>query len=270
VGAVDKFRFRQNPVRKWRKVMKLYLMGEPEYSSDIAFSRNNPVVYTSDFWLPLLHCNQCGKTWSGDGSLYISQERKQIVMNYLESIKISGNTLEYPEWEKMTKVLSSLTGIEDSLIRPTMSVGPPQGLLRNEPKHQILYPAPRHVWISSSLKMRLEEEGITGVKYHKVHLSYGPKVRDSKDPITLWEMEIPNTLYRKGTVTEDIFVCGQCKRKKYPKHEMIIDGDKMNGYDINVIDYNSAYTLVTEKVKNIFQNDNISNVKFTEVPVETV
>ncbi len=138
-------------------------------------------------------------------------------------------------------------------------------------KEADVYHHPRYVITGEKVQNILSNNDIIGYKVCKINIQDSSKLSE-KHLQELKEIEIIGRCYRIHSIDGDVIKhCPVCKkvddseRIKADKGIKIID-EFWDGSDIFMFDYGLLSIIVTDKVKKLFEENNVSNVTF--IPLE--
>lgn len=133
--------------------------------------------------------------------------------------------------------------------------------------------SPSHTLISSLVDEMLEENKILGYRTIKpIIRKYNANIKDYVD--SLYELEVLGRCRKifssSGEEIKGCPVCGYLsdEEREKSKDGIMINEDYWDGSDIFLFSYGVKYVIVTERLKNLFEEHNISDVEFT--PIEEV
>ncbi len=136
-----------------------------------------------------------------------------------------------------------------------------------------IYYHPRHILASEKVLSLLRDSDVVGYKICEVKIEDTNKL-DDEHLNQIREIEIVGRCYKIFSVdNQEIIHCSACK--KVPNDERIkadngimIVEEYWDGSDIFMFDYGLLSIIVTDKVKKIFEVNEINNVKF--IPLSEV
>lgn len=134
-------------------------------------------------------------------------------------------------------------------------------------KEADIYHHPRHILASEKVLLLLRDSDIVGYKICEVNIEDSDKL-NQEHLNQLREIEVVGRCYKIYSIdNNEINHCSACK--KVPNDErikadngIIVVEEFWDGSDIFMFDYGLLSIVVTDKVKKIFEENKVNNVKF--------
>lgn len=234
--------------------MIFYELTHPDYLSDRAYTRHNPVQLLDNERVPSINCEDCG-IWSGSERI-----RKKVNLTPKAMRIIAQKFVPASNWKEIINDLAFELGVSYDLLRPGAELGSPKGLVVSTVVNDFIHPFPGIIWIKRTVMDALQDAKVTGVDFSPVEL-YNKKIKERKSkPDDLWELVVNGKAWRKGSCLEAIRECKKCTRKSFPDPEYLdVDETTWDGSDFLILDLNPNIVIVTEKVQRILGQVGFTN-----------
>jgi hypothetical protein len=236
--------------------MQYYRMGHPEYATDQAMARANPMSWDCRYAFPALDCSACGGRCC-NSHLRVSPDRidDPSAFGYIHSLPAD-------HWFAMRPVWAAMIGVDESLIEPGMEVGMPLGELRGRVKHDFNHPLPGLIWVRQAVKDMLTEADATGVDFAPVTLTpTTTRARQHEIP-QLWELIVPQQ--ELCDELRQLRMCPMCGGIKGPIYWEMIDNNDLqkSGRDFCCPCVNANLIAVSPRIKELIESARFTNVHF--------
>lgn len=235
--------------------MNFYVLTYPEYISDQAERKNNPVKLIPNISIPSIVCEDCG-IWS-------SSERVRRKVEFTSKAKeiLKNKCVHVNDWDALIKDLSFELKIDIDLLKPGAELGIPRGEIVKFGLHDFIHPFPGITWVSHSVKDMLFQNKATGVEFCEVDIDYR-KIKSKVDvkEQKLWEIVVKGKAWRKGINYENSLACPKCNRTVFRNPEYLqIDESTWDGSDFFTLDLNPNIIVVTERIYEILKQSSFTN-----------
>jgi hypothetical protein len=258
--------------------MKFWRLIRPD-SGSISQDRIINGFLDHPYGLPGVHCERCRKTWGGCRIHPFSCPEKFIKRKEINNAwPISGK--EHQTLRKEIEHELSENNIKATLL-PGDHFQPGFLEISGPPRTDVLWSRLESMCVSERLKCIIENNNLSGVSFLPIIKKKIGKGKAKKLPIKIIdndeEIEIelnshiePNDNYFELLITsesklplgvENISVCNYCGRKETnnTKRQLKMTEKMWNGDDIFFLS-TTLWPIVTDKVKNIFLENKISNI----------
>lgn len=242
--------------------MKFYELTHPNYETDQQKSCQNPVSVREELAIPSVICPDCG-IWSGSDKLRFSLPPSA----YQESFKIP-SILPLNEWSRNRPIWAGMLGVDASMIRPGTLLGSPTGRLQaGAGLPDFLHPTPGLIWVKLHVMNAFVSSALRGISFAQVHFESCEDCKHRDDLTELWEIVASGKARRKGTDPAASIACDICGRRTFPAPgDLRVDEATWDESDFFNVDLNPNIVLVTERVKDLIEEERFSNVAL--IPVE--
>lgn len=236
-------------------MMNFYELTYPEYISDQAERKNNPVNLLPNISVPSIVCDDCG-IWSSSVRI---REKVELTSKAKDIIK--KRMIHVSEWDVIIKELSEELNIDYELLKPGTELGVPRGEIANVNLHDFVHPFPGLIWVNESVKEFLVQQKATGVEFCEVDADFRKaKNKTDKTNQKLWEIVVTGKAWRKGINYEDTLVCRKCNRTIFQNPEYLqVDESKWDGSDFVRLDFNPNIIVVTERIYELLRDNVFTN-----------
>lgn len=241
--------------------MNFYELTYPEYISDQAERKNNPVKLLPNISVPSIICDDCG-IWSSSERI-----RRQVELTSKAKEILSNRSIHLNDWNASIKKLSEELGIDYGLLKPGTELGIPRGELANVELHDFIHPFPGLIWVSDVVKDLLLQQKATGVEFCQVDTDFR-KARNKTDEIRpkLWEIIVTGKAWRRGSNYRNALVCDKCNRTIFRNPEYLqIDESTWDGSDFITLDLNPNIVIVTERICESLREKGFTNYRCKKI-----
>jgi len=232
------------------------------------------------YGLPGVECEKCRKTWGGSRIHPFSCPEKFIKRKELNNRwPISGKE-HYALRKEIEDELFEKYSIQVTLM-PGDDFQPGFLSISGPPKTDVLWSNLSSMCVSERLRKIIEDNNLKGVTFLPINKKKVGKGKAKKIPLKITEhnreieIEVDNDNEPNGTYYEMLItaeskrppgaeitsICNLCGREEYndKKRKLIMTEEMWNGEDIFYLS-TTLWPIITEKVKNIFEQNKISNI----------
>lgn len=230
--------------------MEFFELTHPDYETDQAHSRHNPVQLKVDYYVPGIICEVCGNEWGSSDRVRVQLPQTQSVLDLLD-----GHSFPSTEWFRTIDHLSKALGVPKEMLRPGAQIGPPRGTLRHLRFGSFIHPFPGQMWVVSEVVDVLKANHASGVDFFPVEISLGNKLKKISAAVPkLWELVITGHAWRLGHDLARITDCHHCGRRIFPEPKWLtVDESRWDGSDFLNLDLNPNMVFVTKRVADLFE-----------------
>lgn len=259
----------------------------PDYESDYDDTFINGYS-KHDFGLPGIKCRLCGQTWSGTRVLpFILPERLHSIPELASPWPIYAE--DHNRLKKVVLEVFREGGMEVADLEPGDEFQPAYLEIPSIPNSDFIWSGIGSVLVSERIREIFHKNDIHGVEFVPVimrKVGNNPHVLPAPIPSTgepedifdeieylenvdkvskYYEMVVINRCKRPPG-TEILSKCSLCKREEYDssKRVLTMKQNMWNGDEIFILP-TSLWIIVTDKIKNLLEDINSSNVKFAKL-----
>jgi len=238
--------------------MKFFELTHPDYSTDLQFSKANPVEQDDKDFLPGVYCEKCDDQWASSNRLRVKKGVQKQITDYLRSINIP-DVISAQQWSSLILELSTITGLPKENFHPGAPYGVPGGILKKKEVCNFSHPFPGLLWVTSDVMSLIIAEKLTGIQFMEVKLKNSKRMAGFQSP-QLWEIIITGKAWRQGHNVDNVTSCNCCKRTVFPEpNNLKVDISRWDGSDFFNIDLNPNIIIVTERVCEVLDKGKFTN-----------
>jgi len=241
--------------------MNFFRLHTPNYATDQAMRRANPIEPRPASTIPGMICSACHETWGGFHETFI-----RVPENFLDTRLQDPWPILESEWSVLVADVRSALGLSlDVELRPGDRLGIPDYFVKPTDSDFLFYLG--SPFVSQRVSEALINATITGPEPIAARLTWHPRVKDKAGPLpSLYGLKIHGRGWREGMDLDTITVCSHCKRRVFPNpNTLVIDTDRWDGSDMFILDLNSGYVIVTERVGDLFSANGFTNYRLTPI-----
>ena len=236
-----------------------YSLTRPDYNSDYALERCNPIFMKPEAMMPRVYCEKCGE-WSSSDRLRMKlpSDPRKLGLSTPDNIRL----LPLAEWLIYREKLALQLNINPDALSPGEKLGMPKAELRSTTLPDFLYHIPGIMVVQESVAQSIWEQRFTGVQLIPVECRWGKRVKDQQQPVpNIYEINVTGSGWRVGVNEETIRICEECGRDIFPDTRYDIDEERWDKSDFFILDKNPNFTMITERVCNLFQQKGFTNYR---------
>lgn len=242
--------------------MQVHELTHPPYATEREGDRCNPVTLARDTYLPGVHCDRCGQTWSGSRRTYLP------IADPALRAHLSGPPLPWAEWRALAEAVRQHVGLpEEALLWPGDVLGAPTAVLHSASVPDFLHPAPGQLIVREPVAVALQDAGVTGVHAVPVKVGWADARPHNDVPPALYELVVTGVAWRRGVSAARIIQCEQCRRTIFPPpYDREVDATRWDGSDFFHVDRNPNIVLVTPRVCALLASNGFTNWRCVDFP----
>lgn len=242
-------------------MMNFYELTYPQYASDQAERKNNPVKLIPNISIPAIVCDDCG-LWSSSKRI-----RRNVELTSKSKEILNNKNIHADDWNSSMRVLSEELKIDIESLKPGAELGMPRGIIANVEMPHFVHPFTGVIWITDSVKDVLTENMATGVEFCEVDIELKKgKVKSEQTLPRLWEIVVLGKAWRKGFNYENSIACKKCGRTKFLDPDFLkIDESTWDQSDFFLVDLNPNIIVVTERICELFKKNNFNNYQCKKI-----
>lgn len=233
--------------------MRFFKLTHPEYANDRESVRRNPVTLVRTHYIPSIVCSVCG-VWASSVRLRMPLSSK--VASEFQGIRF----LSAKDWMQARSRWARLLKVEAERIEPGAVLGPPAGRCSSKIREDVVHPFPGMIWVATRVRKVIEAAKLTGVTFANVRLS------PTSCRVPLSELVVHGRAWRRVSPPGKIRYCKICGHSDFrsPKR-LAVDEARWDGSDFLELDHNPNIVVVTERVAEIVQSNNFTNIVVTPI-----
>lgn len=232
-----------------------YTLTHPDYETDHAAERMNPLRQIERAWIPGIRCRYCNQTWAGSRKLYLPLPNGDIRQRLIPS------PLENETWQDLVRAMRQALNLPDDFVfRPGDELGVPRYELLSTTVPDLLHPFPGTIVVTEKVEQALREAALTGYRPLSVAVRWGARFKQNRHPPpSLWGLHIHGQAGRIGSrfMTD----CEHCGRTRLQVVGTSLDRSRWDNTDFFHIDINPNIVGVTERVCDLLASHRFSNYR---------
>lgn len=245
--------------------MRFYRLDHPDYDSDYAWSRANPINTDTGMSLPGITCSVCGQTWGGVGRHYYNIADPELRK------RLNPWPLPEAEWLTLAQAVRTHIGLpNDFVFVPGDRLGPPVAELTSSRVKDFLHTGWPGVVVKAPVLEALERASLTGFTPVRLDIRWGKRVKDAHlEPPELYELVITGKGWGQGIEEQSCVKCQHCRRIG-GFHWRPVDESRLDGSDFFNIDLNPMILIVTDRARDVLAQHQFTNYECLFYPHESL
>lgn len=232
-------------------LMRFFRLDPPDYESDSAYSRNNPIEWTQQYVVPGVICPECG-AWGGRRRLFLAVED----MTLKKRLRLSPYPISLEEWKSLaSRIIESVATASDYDPEPGDELGDPTAKITSNKVPDFIFLWRGGILITEKTRNIIIKSELTGCQFLKVELTDKRSKKSRENPLPSLYVLLVTGRINSPIKVDRCSICGRLRET----YSVELSEASWDGNDFIIDENYPDLVFVTERACAVFKQNELNN-----------